>query len=241
MTGTRDDDCVQPAGAFGRTSRPENGGSGAFGRISRPKNRRVGAFGGNPRSKVPRRSGEGASRPRVRRDRGSLAGLRHVRSLRTPRLAAPQDCDAHTYVRANAESVSETSHFLRAREGGTSWLVGRCGEPDSPGEAVSTLARRFVNPIKLHASATRPSRARCACLTRPPQRYRRFDGVHGLPSTAVLGRPLRHVGPPANAPQVSSGARRIRDKRERLHPSAAARARQPSNPNVLLSSSAHGR
>ncbi len=40
------------------------------------------------------------------------------------------------------------------------------------------------------------------------------------------GRPLRHVGRLANAPQVPSDARRIRDKREQLHPSAAARARQ---------------
>jgi hypothetical protein len=56
-------------------------------------------------------------------------------------------------------SVSETSPFLRAGEGGTSWLVGRCGEPIALGEAVSALARRLPNGTKLHAGATRPSGA----------------------------------------------------------------------------------
>lgn len=65
---------------------------------------------------------------------------------------------------------------------------GRRGEPIALGEAVSALARRLRNLTKLHAGATRPSRARCACLTRPPRRSRHLDGAHDLPNTEVLER-----------------------------------------------------
>jgi hypothetical protein len=44
------------------------------------------------------------------------------------------------------------------------------------------------------------------------------------------GRPLRHVGRLADAPEVPSDARWIRDKREQLHPSAAAWAGQNVDP-----------
>ncbi len=44
------------------------------------------------------------------------------------------------------------------------------------------------------------------------------------------GRPLRHVARLADAPQVRSDARRLRDKHEQLHPSAAAWAGQNVEP-----------
>jgi hypothetical protein len=41
---------------------------------------------------------------------------------------------------AARRSLSETSHFLRGGEGGTSWLVGRSGSRWPLCEAVSSLA-----------------------------------------------------------------------------------------------------
>jgi hypothetical protein len=70
-------------------------------------------------------------KPRPSRCRKRRGGrVRHAQRAREGRVAR----------------ISETSHFLRAGEGGTARLVGRCGEPDSPAEAAATLARRLRDP-----------------------------------------------------------------------------------------------
>jgi hypothetical protein len=107
--------------------------------------------------------------------------------------------------------------------------VGRRGEPIALGEAVSALSRRLRNPTK-HAGATRPSGARCA---RRLRRYRHLDGAHDLPSTEVLERACGSARrsarrcpagtPPSGIAKRVGDARRSRDKREQLHPSAADR------------------
>jgi hypothetical protein len=97
--------------------------------------------------------------------------------------------------------------------------------PDGPDEAVSALARRLPPP---------PSACgRNAAFTRPCTRP--LFGTSTEHTTCPVrrsssGRPLRHVGRLADAPQVPSDARRLRDKREQLHPSAAAWAGQNVEP-----------
>ena len=98
-------------------------------------------------------------------------------------------CSTPRVENATSEEERKRNKPLFASRGRRDVVArGRRGEPIALGEAVSALARRLRNLTKLHAGATRPSRARCACLTRPPRRSRHLDGAHDLPNTEVLER-----------------------------------------------------
>ena len=79
---------------------------------------------------------------------------------------------------------------------------GPVREPIALGEAVSALARRLPNPRNLHAGAPQRSRALrtfySAASTLPAPRRSTRLAQYGGPR----GRPLRHVGRLADAPQV---------------------------------------
>jgi transposase len=83
------------------------------------------------------RRADGRARFFVQRARAS--GLKARRAMIDPEpreLSVRRQCELLRVSR----SLSETSHFLRGGEGGTSWLVGRSGSRWPLCEAVSSLA-----------------------------------------------------------------------------------------------------